>query len=90
MGLAWRGRLGSFSASVYDSRSDLGSQIRVDAATGVGSVLRVPVRVRGLEFNGEVKPLTDWTLSASYARTRGKTATQPDAPLDVSVGARSQ
>ncbi|MFT7773090.1 TonB-dependent receptor [Roseateles sp.] len=90
VGLAWRGRLGSFSASIYDSRSDLGSQIRVDAATGVGSVLRVPVHVKGFEFSGEVKPLADWTLSASYARTRGKTAAQPDAPLDVSLGARSQ
>lgn len=90
IGLAWRGRLGSFSASAYDSRSDLGSQIRVDAATGVGSVLRVPVHVKGLEFSGEFKPLPDWTLSASYARTRGKTATQPDAPLDVDLGARSQ
>ncbi|WP_235538230.1 TonB-dependent receptor [Pelomonas sp. Root1444] len=90
IGLAWRGRLGSFSASAYDSRSDLGSQIRVDAATGVGSVLRVPVHVKGLEFSGEFKPLPDWTLSASYARTRGKTAAQPDAPLDVDLGARSQ
>jgi iron complex outermembrane recepter protein len=90
LGLAWRGRLGSFSASVYDSRSDLGSQIRVDATTGVGSVLRVPVHVKGFEFSGEVRPLPDWTLSASYARTRGKTATQQDAPLDVALGARSQ
>jgi iron complex outermembrane receptor protein len=90
VGLAWRGRGGSFSASVYDSRSDLGSQIRVDATTGVGSVLRVPVHVKGFEFSGEVKPSPDWTLSASYARTRGKTATQQDAPLDISLGARSQ
>jgi iron complex outermembrane receptor protein len=90
VGLAWRGQLGSLSASVYDSRSKLGSQIRVDAATGVGSVLRVPVRVKGFEFSGEVKPLSDWTLSASFARTRGKTAAQPDAPLDLELGARSQ
>lgn len=90
VGLAWRGRSGSFSASVYDSRSALGSQIRVDATTGVGSVLRVPVRVKGFEFSGEVKPAADWTLSASYARTRGKTAAQQDAPLDVTLGARSQ
>ncbi len=90
LGLAWRGRRGSFSASVYDSRSDLGSQIRVDAATGVGSVLRVPVRVKGLEFSGELKPLPDWTLSASFARILGKTAAQPDTPLDVKLGARSQ
>ena len=90
LGVSWRGRQGSFSASVYDSRSDLGSQIRVDAATGVGSVLRVPVHVKGLEFSGELKPLRDWTFSASYARTLGRTAAQPDAPLDVSLGARSQ
>lgn len=90
LGLAWRGRLGSFSASIYDSRSDLGSQIRVDATTGVGSVLRVPVHVKGFEFSGEFKPRQDLTLSASYARTRGKTAAQPDAPLDVDLGARSQ
>ncbi|MCY4753968.1 TonB-dependent receptor [Pelomonas aquatica] len=90
LGLAWRGRQGSFSASVYDSRSALGSQIRVDAATGIGSVLRVPVRVKGFEFSGEARPLADWTLSASYAHTRGKTAAQPDTPLDVELGARSQ
>ncbi len=90
LGVTWRGRQGSFSASVYDSRSDLGSQIRVDASTGVGSVLRVPVHVKGLEFSGEFKPLSAWTLSASYARILGKTAAQPDAPLDVSLGARSQ
>jgi iron complex outermembrane receptor protein len=90
IGLAWRGKLGSLSASVYDSRSDLGSQIRVDATTGVGSVLRVPVQVKGFEFSGELKPLPDWTLSASYARTRGRTAAQPNAPLDVDLGARSQ
>ncbi|MGQ3094733.1 MAG: TonB-dependent receptor [Roseateles sp.] len=90
VGLAWRGALGSLSASVYDSRSDLGSQIRVDAATGVGSVLRVPVHVKGLEFSGEVKPVRGWTLSASYARIRGKTAAQQGAPVDVTLGARSQ
>ncbi len=90
VGLSWRGKAGSLSASVYDSRSELGSQIRVDATTGVGSVLRVPVRVKGFEFNGEFKPATNWTLSASYARTRGMTAAQPDAPMDVALGARSQ
>ncbi|MBB4844635.1 iron complex outermembrane receptor protein [Paucibacter oligotrophus] len=90
IGLAWRGTLGSFSASVYRSHSDLGSQIRVDAATGVGSVLRVPVDVEGFEFSGELKPARDWTLSASYARTRGTTAAQAGAPLDVTLGARSQ
>jgi iron complex outermembrane recepter protein len=90
VGLAWRGAMGSFSASVYDSRSDLGSQIRVDAATGVGQIQRVPVHVKGLEFSGELKPAPRWTLSASLALTRGKTAAMANAPMDVDLGARSQ
>ena len=90
LGIAWRGAAGSFSASVYDSRSDLGSQIRVDATTGVGSVQRVPVHVKGLEFSGELRPAPRWTLSASLALTRGKTAAQAGAPMDVDLGARSQ
>lgn len=90
LGLAWRGALGSFSASVYDSRSDLGSQIRVDAATGVGSVQRVPVRVKGFEFAGELRPHRDWTLNAALAVTRGKTAAAAGQPMDVDLGARSQ
>jgi iron complex outermembrane receptor protein len=90
LGIAWRGALGSLSASVYDSRSDLGSQIRVDAATGVGSVQRVPVRVKGFEFAGEFRPLRDWTLNAALAVTRGKTAAAAGQPMDVDLGARSQ
>lgn len=90
IGVAWRGALGSFSASVYDSRSDLGSQIRVDAATGIGSVQRVPVRVKGFEVSGELKPHRDWTLLGSLAVTRGKTAAAPGQPMDVDLGARSQ
>ena len=90
LGLTWRGRVASFTASVYDSRSDLGSQVRVDNVTGIGSVQRVPVRVKGFEFAGEVRPARDWSLSASYAITRGKTAAAPSEPLDVELGARSQ
>ena len=90
LGVTWRGELGSFTASVYDSRSELGSQVRVDNTTGIGSVQRLPVQVKGFEFGGELKPRTDWTLSATYARTRGKTAATPGDPLDVDLGARSQ
>lgn len=90
LGVAWRGAVGSLSASVYDSRSDLGSQIRVDATTGVGSVQRVPVRVKGFEFAGELRPHRDWTLNAALALTRGKTAAAAGQPMDVDLGARSQ
>jgi iron complex outermembrane receptor protein len=90
LGLTWRGERGSFTASVYESRSDLGSQVRVDNATGVGTVQRLPVHVKGFEFAGELKPLRDWTLSATYAVTRGKTVASAGQPMDVDLGARSQ
>jgi len=90
VGLTWSGARGSFTASAYDSRSELGSQVRVNNTTGIGSISRVPIRVKGVEFAGEWRPHEDWTLSATYATTRGKTAASAGAPLDVTLGARSQ
>ena len=90
IGLTWAGETGSFTTSAYDSRSELGSQVRVDSQTGIGSILRLPVRVKGVEFAGEYRPHKDWTLNATYATTRGKTAAVADGPLDVALGARSQ
>lgn len=90
VGLTWQHRMGSFTASVYDSRSDLSGQVRIDAATGIGSVVRVPVRVRGFEFAGELRPAQGWALSASLARTRGMTATAEGKPLDVALSSRYQ
>ncbi|HSI56000.1 MAG TPA: TonB-dependent receptor [Ideonella sp.] len=88
VGLAWRGQRGSFSASVYESRSDLGSQIVV--SNGIGTVQRVPIVVNGFEFTGQWRPLDTLRLNASYARTRGRTASAAGEPLDVDLGARSQ
>lgn len=90
VGLTWAGGRGSFTASIYDSRSELGSQVRVDSTTGIGSISRLPIRVKGFEFVGEWRPQQDWTLSATYATTRGKTAAVAGGPLDVALGARSQ
>lgn len=90
IGLAWRGGLGSLTASVYESESVLGAQIRVDANTGLGQVQRVPIRVRGFEFGGEIRPARGWSLSATYARIRGQTAAAEGQPLDLDLGARSQ
>jgi iron complex outermembrane receptor protein len=90
VGLTWQHRLGSFTASVYESSSDLSGQVRIDASTGIGSVVRVPVRVRGFEFAGELRPAAGWTISASYARTRGVTAAAEGQPLDVALSSRYQ
>lgn len=87
-GLTWSGRRGSFTVSAYDSRSELGSQVRV--VDGIGHPTRVPVRVKGVEFAGEWRPHQAWTFNATYASTRGKTAAQQGAPMDLYLGARSQ
>ncbi|HKX42576.1 MAG TPA: TonB-dependent receptor [Burkholderiaceae bacterium] len=88
VGVAWRGAFGSLSASVYESRSDFGSQIVV--SNGIGSVQRVPITVHGFEFSGELRPSREVKLNAVYARTRGRTASAPGQPLDLDLGARSQ
>jgi iron complex outermembrane recepter protein len=53
-------------------------------------VTRVPIEVKGVEFAGELRPHEDWTITATYATTRGKTAIAEGAPLDLDLGARSQ
>lgn len=88
VGVAWRGSVGSLSASVYDSRSDLGSQIIV--SNGIGTVQRVPITVKGFEFSGQWRPASTLRLDATYARTRGRTASAAGQPLDLDLGARSQ
>ena len=90
LGITWAGAHGSFTASAYDSRSELGSQVRVDNTTGIGSISRLPVEVTGVEFAGEWRPADAWTVYATWATTRGKTAAVAGAPLDVDLGARSQ
>ena len=89
VGLNWRGADGQISMSRYDSRSKLGSVIRIDA-TGLGHLERVPTTIKGWEVSGEWRPTKPLSMSASYARTDGKTAATDGAPMDISLGARSQ
>jgi iron complex outermembrane recepter protein len=89
VGVNWRGANGQFGISRYDSRSKLGSVIRINSA-GVGLVERVPTTVKGWEVNGEWRANKALALSGSYAKTDGKTAASQGAPMDLSLGARSQ
>lgn len=89
IGVNWRGADGQFGISRYDSRSKLGSVIRINSA-GVGLVERVPTTVKGWEVSGEWRPTKPLSISGSYARTDGKTAATQGAPMDISLGARSQ
>ncbi|WP_206085743.1 TonB-dependent receptor [Massilia polaris] len=89
IGLNWRGEKGQFGISRYDSRSKLGSVIRI-IASGVGVVERVPTTVKGWEVSGEWRPTRAVSAFGSYAQTDGKTAATQGAPMDISLGARSQ
>jgi len=89
IGVNWRNGAGSVGASVYDSRSQLGTVLRINAA-GIGMLDRVPTRVRGWEISGEMKAARRLSVFGSHARTRGRTAAMAGAPLDVELGARSQ
>jgi iron complex outermembrane recepter protein len=89
VGVNWRGASGQLGLSHYDSRSKLGSVIRINSA-GVGLVERVPTTVKGWEASGDWRPAKNWSLFGSYAITDGKTAASQGAPLDLDLGARSQ
>jgi len=89
IGVNWRGAKGSLGASFYDSRSKLGTALRVDAS-GIGRLDRVPTTVRGWEVSGELRAAKELSAFGSYARTMGKTATTAGAPMDVELGARAQ
>ncbi len=89
IGINWRGAHGQFGMSRYDSRSKIGSVIRITAA-GVGLVERVPTTVKGWEVSGEWRATKQLALSGSYAKTDGTTAASQGAPMDIALGARSQ
>jgi iron complex outermembrane receptor protein len=89
IGVNWRGARANVGASYYDSRSALGTALRINSA-GVGVLDRVPTRVRGWEATGEVHVSKTASLFGSYARIDGKTAATAGAPMDVDLGARSQ
>lgn len=88
VGVNWRGGTSSLSASVYRSRSELGSQIVV--SNGIGTVQRVPIEVQGLELTADHRLNAQLKLNATYARTLGHTASAAGQPLNLALGARSQ
>ncbi len=89
VGINWRGAQGQFGLSRYDSRSKLGSVIRITSA-GIGLVERVPTTVKGWEANAEWRPSRELSVFGTWARLDGKTAATQGAPMDLDLGARSQ
>lgn len=86
VGFAWRGALGSLSGSYYDSKSDLGSSLSIDPVTNDFVLNRVPIRIKGVEFSGDVNLGRDWKATAIYSHIRGKSNFVKDGPLDRTLG----
>lgn len=89
VGFTWRGKVGSVGVSYFDSRSELGSQVRV-GSDGIGRVQRLPIAIKGWEVSGEARLTKALSATVLYSTTDGKTAATPGAPLDVDQGARAQ
>jgi len=86
IGGSWRGAAGSFSASVYKSKSDLGQSLSIDPVTSDFVLNRVPVDIKGFEMSGEVRPLRELRLTALYSHIRGKSWFAVNGPLTKDLG----
>jgi iron complex outermembrane receptor protein len=86
VGVNWRGQMGSFSASYYESKSKLGQTLSVDPASKDFILNRVPVNIKGFEMSGDVNLSKQWKASALYSHIRGKTWFVTDGPLDKDIG----
>jgi iron complex outermembrane recepter protein len=87
IGTNWRGSVGSFGASVYQSRSDLGVSLTVDPVTQDFVMNRAPVVIKGVELTAEWNPSKAWRANAVYSRILGKTWFTSGGPLDKQMGA---
>jgi iron complex outermembrane receptor protein len=86
VGVNWRGPMGSFSASYYESKSKLGQSLSIDPVTNDFVLNRVPVNIKGYEMSGDVNISKQWKASALYSHIRGKTWFVKDGPLDKDMG----
>ena len=85
-GVNWRNKIASFSASKYFSKSALGTSLAIDPITNDFILTRVPTKIRGFEFAGEVQVIPTVKVSALYSRIRGRSATNTNGPIDKDLG----
>ncbi len=86
IGFNWRGRRGSFGASVYRSYSENGSSYRVDPVSLDFILNRAPVEIEGFEANGEFRFNDAWRLNAIYSQIEGRSTYVNAGPLDRELG----
>lgn len=86
VGGTWRGTMGSFSSSVYESKSRLGTSLSIDPTSNDFILNRVPITIKGLEASGEVIFSKDLKASALYSRILGYSTFVTNGPLDKRLG----
>jgi iron complex outermembrane receptor protein len=88
VGFNWRGSAVTLGASYYESESDLGSTLAVDPVTLDFVLNRAPVEIEGYEATVQLTMIDNWTFTALYSHTEGKTTApgNPNGPLSVEMG----
>lgn len=86
VGLNWRGAMGSFGGSVYESKSALGQSLAIDPVSKDFLLSRVPVNIKGYELSGELRPTRDLKFTAIYSHMEGKSWFVANGPLDKNLG----
>jgi iron complex outermembrane receptor protein len=88
IGFNWRGRVGNFGISYYQSRSADGSTYAVDPVTKDYVLNRRPIHIFGFDVNGELRPTKDLRLNVVYSHVIGKTsaANGVASPVETPLG----
>lgn len=88
VGFNWRGRVGSFGISYYQSKSANGSTYAVDPVTKDYVLNRRPIQIFGFDASGELRPTKDLRLNVVYSHVIGKTsaANGVASPIETPLG----
>ncbi|MDB5708330.1 MAG: hypothetical protein JWL96_400 [Sphingomonas bacterium] len=88
IGFNWRGSMGSFGVSYYQSRSKNGSTYAVDPVTKDLILNRRPINIYGFDVTGELRPTSDLRFNLVYSHVIGKTsaANNVTTPINTPLG----
>jgi len=88
IGFNWRGGIGSFGISYYQSKSKDGSTYGVDPVTKDYVLIRRPINIFGFDVSGELRPTHDLRFNVVYSHVVGKTSAGNGiaSPIDTPLG----
>lgn len=88
IGFNWRGSMGSFGVSYYQSRSKNGSSFAVDPVTKDYILNRRPINIYGFDVTGELRPTSELRFNLVYSHVIGKTsaANGVASPIETPLG----